>query len=195
MNPLHNFFIVVAFVPVISPSKQCWSYLSSSTIISFHSTENILTGTQNKNSFSGSWLWFLWQPKQFWLWCHSSIVLSFRATKPFSPGHEPRIFFFGGGGGICPLLLQSPCWNRHHWSWHCSFTMLKILSCRNHLHCDLNLVDFWGCGLCSSNLLTKTNNFGLGTILLLCLRVKATDTIFTGTGTQDSFLGLWPLLL
>jgi hypothetical protein len=28
---------------------------------------------------------------------------------------------------------------------------------------------FWGCGLCSCNLLAESNNFSLGAVLLLCL--------------------------
>jgi hypothetical protein len=47
-----HYFRVVAFVSAVSsPKEQCWSYMSSSTIISFQSTESIFTGTRNQNSF------------------------------------------------------------------------------------------------------------------------------------------------
>jgi hypothetical protein len=46
--------------------------------------------------------------------------------------------------------------------------------------------DFRGCGLCSCNLLAERNNSGLGAVSIM-LSFRATETTFTGTGTQDAF--------
>jgi hypothetical protein len=81
-----------------------------------------------------------------------------------SPRHEPRTVF-----GIVTLVhvISSPkqiilffapfvcrAWFPSYW---------------NHLHWDSNPAVFLGFGLCSCDLLAKTNNFGLGAVLLSCL--------------------------
>jgi hypothetical protein len=43
--------------------------------------------------------------------------------------------------------------------------------------------------LCSCHLPAETNNFVLGSVLLFRLSYRSTETIFTGTRTQDRFSG------
>jgi hypothetical protein len=101
--------------------------------------------------------------KQFCSCLSSSTNIRFQSTENnFHQGSNPGQLF-----EVVTFFLQSPHQNKLHWSWRCSSIMLSFRATETTF--TRNRTVFRGCGLCSRNLLAETNNFGLDTVLLLCL--------------------------
>jgi hypothetical protein len=75
------------------------------------------------------------------------------------------------------LVLLYP-WKEQFWYYNCCFISSPFVFKQPSTAISYSKPEhfFGGCGLCSCNILTKTNNFGLGDILLLCLVSKKQRT-------------------